>query len=145
MKQILYILFLLISFICNGQTKSESKSIAKIERQTLSSKVTKIESVKKLGWAGGYEKTIVYMKNNVPILVEKEEKEVAHYYTDKGEYDKIRFISAKFYIVNWRKNRFIRTGQIININEDSKDLVHVMPNDYIFDFSKDEIEKLMNN
>ena len=142
MKQILYIFFLLISFICIGQTKSESKSIAKIEKQILSSKVTKVELFKELGWAGGYEKTIVYIKNNVPILVEKEEKRVIHFYTDKGEYDKINLISAKFYILNWEKCKFIRIGQIVNVNENSKDLIHVMPNEYFFDFSKDEIEKI---
>lgn len=144
MKQILYIFFLLISYICNGQTKSESKSIAKIEKQILSSKVTKVESIKKLGWAGGYEKTIVYLKNNIPILIEKEEKQVKHLYLTNGsEEDMITFIIAKFYILNWKKNRFIRIGQIVNVNEGSNNSIFQMTNEYIFGFSKDDINKLI--
>ena len=94
-------------------------------------------------WPSREIDSTTHIKNNVPILVEKEEKEVAHYYTDKGEYDKIRFISAKFYILNWKKNRFIRIGQIVNTNEDSKNSTFVMVNEYIFDFSKDDINKLI--
>ena len=144
MKQILYIFFFLICFVCIGQNKSESKLITKIDKQILSPKVTKLEFFKELGWAGAYEKTIVYLKNNIPILIEKEKKEVDHLYLTNGsEKDEVTFITAKFYITNWKKNGFMRIRQIVNVKKDSKDTIIDIPNEYKFDYLKEDIDKLI--
>lgn len=143
MKKIATIILLLFIHTNYSQTKSENKLITKIEKIILSPKVNKLESFQKLDWAGGYEKTNVYIKNNFPILIVKELKEVIHYRTNKGEYDNIRLITAKFYITNWKKQTFIRIGQIVNMNKNSKDTIFEMPNEYKFDYSKDDIDKLI--
>ena len=142
MKKVITLIFLQLLCFSYGQTKI----ISKINRQILSNKVLKKEISKEIGWHGGYEKTTVYLKNNVPILIEKEEKEVIHdYLTDGSEKDEIRYITARFYIANWKKNNFIRIGELINeVSESEKSKIE-MPEKYVFNFNRDEIEKLIKS
>ena len=148
MKKIFTIIFLLSFCSCISQTTKENKIITRINNQILSSKVVKKEIYKQIGWHGGYEKTTVYLKNNIPILIEKEEKEVIHeYLTDGSEKDQINYITAKFYITNWKKNDFIRIGEITNLEEKAlgeiKKYITELPKKYIFNFERNEIEKLI--
>lgn len=144
MKKLIPVIYFLLVSISYSQTKSETKIIAKINRQVLSKKVVKKETFKEIGWHGGYEKLTVYVKNNKPILIEKELKEVIHeYLLDGTEKDRIRNIIAKFYILNWKKSKYIRKGQIIMKNQHEEASAIVMPKEYIFNFERDEIEKLI--
>jgi hypothetical protein len=138
----LFIIILLLNFgICFGQTKSENKLVSKIDKQILSKKLIKKELFKELGWAGGYEKLTIYLKNNTPILIEKEEKQVKHNYSDRGEYNEIMIFNAKFYIINWKENKFFRIGTYQNsVNKKS-----VMSKDLIFTFDKNQIEQEIKN
>ncbi|MCO6164178.1 hypothetical protein [Flavobacterium sp. NRK F7] len=133
----LVILFSVFFFgTINSQSRLDNnKIISKIEKEILSTKVIKLELFKELGWAGGYEKTIIHLKNKIPILIEKEEKEVVHTYSYKGEDDIIRFIKAKFYIISWEKSDYIRVGKFEN---EGKEVI--MPNEYIFEYDKNKIE-----
>lgn len=142
MQKIIVIVFLLSFSICTGQTRSESRLIAKIEKQIRTGKVSKIDSVKKVGWSGGYERITVYLRRNIPVMVEKEEKKVMHLYlTDNTEKGDVTLIAAKFYIIDWGKGEFIRIGTIRNIGTDSAGAETTMPKDYIFGFDKYEIEE----
>lgn len=148
MKKIFTIIFLLSFCLCISQTTKENKIITRINNQILDKKVTKKEFLKQIGWNGGYRKIIVFFKNNIPILIEKEEKEVEHLYLENGsEEDKVTFINAKFYIVNWEKNSYIRIGEIINLEEqaegETKKYITELPKKYIFNFERNEIEKLI--
>ena len=145
MKKVITLIFLQLLCFSYGQTKTETKIISKINRQILSNKVLKKEIYKQIGWHGGYEKTTVYLKNNIPILIEKEEKEVIHeYLTDGSEKDQINYITAKFYITNWKKDDFIRIGEITNLEEqasgETKKYITELPKKYIFNFERNEIE-----
>lgn len=140
MQKITLLLFLLTLSLTTAQTRSQSKLITKIERQIHTAKVSKIDTIKKVGWSGGYEKITVYLRRNVPILVEKEEKEVVHLYlTDNTERDDVTLITAKFYIIDWPKGDFIRTGTIRYMGTDPA-AVETMPKEYIFEFDKSEIQ-----
>jgi hypothetical protein len=140
-KNSFIIILLLNLLICVGQTKSENKLVSKVDKQILSKKVIKKKLFKELGWAGGYEKLTIYLKNNVPILIEKEEKQVKHNYSDKGEYNVVMFLNAKFYIINWKKNKFLRIGTYRN----SDNKISVMSKDWIFTFDKNQIEQEIKN
>lgn len=135
MKKLVILLSLFFFGTINSQSSLDNKIISKIEKEILSTRVIKLELFKELGWAGGYEKTIIHLKNKIPILIEKEEKEVVHTYSDKGEDDIIKFIKAKFYIISWEKNDYIRIGKFENEGK-----VVIMPNEYIFEYDKNEIE-----
>ena len=137
-----FIIILFLNFLIYfGQTKSENKLVSKVDKQILTKKVIKKELFKELGWAGGYEKLTIYLKNNIPILIEKEEKQVMHNYSDKGEYVVVRFFNAKFYIINWKENKFLRIGTYQN----SENKKSVMSKDLIFTFDKNQIEKEIKN
>jgi hypothetical protein len=137
-----FIIILLLNFlICFGQTKSENKLVSKVDKQILSKKVIKKELFQKLGWAGGYEKLTIYLKNSTPILIEKEEKQVMHNYSDKGEYDLFTFFNARFYIISWKENKFLRIGTYQN----SDNKKSVMPKDLVFTFDKNQIELGIKN
>lgn len=146
MKTKILILFFLV-FLGNiyGQSKADKKLINKIEKQILE-KNTK----KKIFNDRDSVTIIIYLKENVPILVEKQTGEFRHTYNfignKKVERDYQTFINAKFYIRNWKKNIHVRVGEIIKVNPEVNSTV-VMPTDYIFDYNKDEIEDaiLQNN
>ena len=145
MKKIITLIFLQLLCFSYSQTKTETKIISKINRQLLSTKVLKKEASKKIGWAGGYEKVIMYFKNNTPILIEKEVKEVKHLYLTNGtEKNKVTIINAKFYITNWKKNNYFRIGTITNINVETKNSIIQLPKEYTFKYESDEIAKLKN-
>ena len=143
-KVITLIFFQLILCSCYGQTKAETKIISKVNRQLLNIKVVKKEIFKEIGWHGGYEKQTIYFKNNVPILIEKYEKKVIHnYLTDGTEENEVSYITAKFYITNWKKNNFIRIGEITNVISESEKSTLELPKKYVFNFDRDIIEKLI--
>ncbi len=143
MKVITFVICLLFSYVSFSQTKSEKKMIHKINKQILDKKIIKKNLYKKNGWAGGYDKQTVYLKNNSPILIEKEETKVMHLYLTNGnEEDKVSIIRAKFYITNWKKNKYIRVGEIIKVDMETSNTVAIMPAAYVFKFNGEEIEKL---
>ena len=146
MKKALTIIFLMFFCFCVSQTTKEEKITAKIDKQILNKKVTKKELSEKVGWAGGNIKLTIYLKNNVPILIEKVEKKVKHLYlTDGTEKDHISYITAKFYILNWEKNEFLRNGEIINLVSESEKKIIEIPENYVFNFERDKIEKLIKS
>lgn len=76
------------------------------------------------------------------------QKSVVHYRTYKGEKDIPTFISAKFYIKNWKKDEYIRIGEIKNpINDENYEVIDYetikMNSSYKFEFDKELIEKQM--
>ena len=144
MKKIITLIFLQFLCFSYSQSKTETEIISKINRQILSNNVLKKELSKEIGWHGGYEKLTVYVKKNKPILIEKELKEVIHeYLLDGTEKDKIRNITSKFYIINWKKNNFIRIGEFKNGDIENGDKIIKMPKEYLFNYEKVEIEKLI--
>ena len=144
MKKVITLILLQLLCFSYGQTKAETRILSKINRQILNHKVLKKEISTEIGWHGAYEKTTVYLKNNIPILIEKEEKEVIHeYLLDDTEIDKIRNITAKFYIINWKKNMFIRIGEFKDGDVENGNKFIKMPKEYLFNYEKVEIEKLL--
>ena len=65
----------------------------------------KIEYYEKRGWAGGYEKTFIYVRNSIPVLVEKEYNEVVTFCADGLPPEKTLF-KSKTYIFDWGLNKY---------------------------------------
>ena len=71
------------------------------------SKIVKIEYQYFHGGFGTYEFMKIYLRNNKPILIEKEAKEVSKKYFIDGNLEVIDIFSfSKTYIKNWDKNEF---------------------------------------
>ncbi|MCV9927618.1 hypothetical protein OIU83_08150 [Flavobacterium sp. LS1R49] len=142
MKTKIILLFLaFLSSTLYAQSKADKKIMNKIEKQILDKNIKK-EIFNDLDSA-----TItIYLKGNVPILVEKQTGQFRHTYkftADKRvEQDYQTLINAKFYIRNWKKNIYIRVGKIIKINSEVNSAVP-MPADYIFDYNKSQIENVI--
>ncbi len=137
------------SFLC-FQAQKQVNIINKIEKEIKNRKIIKKESNRKTSWNGGYETITIHLKKKTPILIEKKENQVMHLYTSTGESDIATLISAKFYITNWNKKEYVRTGVIHYIGNPYKpnpneEKITEMPKEYKFEFDKIEIENLINS
>lgn len=142
MKRSILILFFLF-FLGNifSQSKADKKIINKIEKQILE------KNTKKVIFNNSDSVTItIYLKGKVPILVEKQTGEFRHTYIFTGnkrvEKDYQTFINAKFYIRDWKKNIYVRVGELIKINSEVNSKL-IMPANYIFNYNKNEIENII--
>ena|GEM_PF-1032409 len=131
--------------------KTDSCLIENIDRIITKPFIIKKEIKVSEDWAGGFETYTIYYDYIEPILIEVNQKRVVHYRTNQGEKDIPTFISAKFYIKNWKKNEFIRVGEIKNPvkneNYEVKDYEIIkMDKSYKFEFNRELIEnqKLIN-
>ncbi|MXO04613.1 hypothetical protein [Flavobacterium sp. HBTb2-11-1] len=146
MKSIFY-LFKALGFIinCKGQNALENKFIEKIDYKSSTKIIEKLEFSREIGSRGDYTKTVVYLKKSRPILIEIEKKEIIHLYLiDDTEKDMTTKFFAKFYILNWKKNQYIRRGKII----ENENLEYNMADNYFFEYNiedvKNEIAKKYN-
>lgn len=101
-------------------------------------------------WAGGYEMYTVYYDYNEPILIEKNQKFVVRYRTYQGEKDIPTYVSAKFYIKNWKNKEFIRIGEIKNpLKNEYYEIIKYetvkMGSSYKFEFDEKLIDNLLIN
>lgn len=150
----LFSLLMIFSFLC-FQAQKQENIINKIEQEIKSQKIIKRESNRKTSWNGSYETITVYLKGKTPILIEKTENQVIHLYIKdpikkEGERDEATLISAKFYITNWNKKEYVRTGTIHFIGNPyqpnpNEEKITEMLKEYIFEFDKIEIENLINS
>lgn len=129
--------------------KADSCFIENIDRIITKSFIIKKEIKVSEDWAGGFEIYNIYYDYNEPILIEIDKKRIVHYRTNRGEKDIPTFIFAKFYIKNWKKNEFIRIGEIKNPIEDENYEVKgyetiKMNSSYKFEFNRELIEKQIN-
>jgi len=138
MKSIFY-LFIVLGFInnCKAQNESENKFIEKIDYLSSTKIIEKLEFSRQIGSRGDYIKTVVYLKKSKPILVEIEKNEMIHLYLlDDTEQDTTTKFYAKFYILNWKKNKYIRRGKII----ENDNLEYNMANNYFFEYNIEDIK-----
>lgn len=156
MMKTLFSFLFVFSFLCFQAQEKEEAFIKKIDRNIENDKtIVRKESSKKTSWNGGYETLVIYLKGRIPILIEKTENRVIHLYIKdpikkEGERDEATLFSAKFYITNWNKKEYIRTGNIKNIGNPynrnpNQEKIKEMPKNYEFEFDKNEVEILMSS
>ena len=137
---------LIIKEIKNEDCKTDSCLIENINEIINKPFIKKEEITVKSDSRGGYETCTVYFDNNVPILIERNIKEIIHYdYLDNSTEDKSKYIYAKFYIRNWEKDEFIRVGVFKTLLNNGKIQEIVMPVDYEFNYDKDKISEIKIN
>ena len=142
-------LFSLIMIFCFLSLKAQRKDdiIHQIENEIKSKNIIRKDFRKDTSWNGGFENVEVYLKNKIPVLIEKTEKQVIHQYLTNGdEIDEATIISAKFYIINWKKNQYVRVGNIHYLGDQHNpktESITTMKEDFIFDYQKSEIESLI--
>jgi len=141
MKKIIFIIASLSFLNDYAQSTSEKRIIDKIEKQILN------KNIRKETFNESDSGTIfIYLKGNTPILIEKQTGISLHTFDIIGnkriERDYVTFINAKFYIKNWKKNIYIRVGQITKPEAGTSSTI-VMPINYIFDYNKVQIENII--
>lgn len=139
---------LILTEIKTEDCKTDSCLIENIDRIIAKPFIIKKEIKVSEDWAGGFETYTIYYDYIEPVLIEANQKSVVHYRTYKGEKDISTFISAKFYIKNWKKDEYIRIGEIKNpINDENYEVIDYetikMNSSYKFEFDKELIEKQM--
>lgn len=147
-----YFSFVLFFAFLFFQAQETDKTIKKIDNYIKKNNIIPKISNKKIGWNGGYEKLVVYLKDKKPILVEKIENRVMHLYIKdpkekEVERDESTIISAKFYIINWEKDEYVRIGNINYVGNPYKPTPKIteMKEDYKFEYDKNEVENLIKS
>lgn len=140
---------LIIKEVRNEDCETDSCFINNVNEIINKPFIVKKEIKNNEDWAGGYESYTIYYDYKEPILIEMNQKKVVHYRTFKGEKDIPTFITAKFYIKNWKNNEFIRVGEIKNpLTNDNYEIIKYetvkMNSSYKFEFDKDLIENPTN-
>lgn len=137
---------LIIREIKNEDCKTDNCLIENINEIINKPFIKKEEITIKSDSQGGYETYKVYFDYNIPILIERNIKEIIHYdYLDNSTEDKSKYIYAKFYIRNWEKNDFIRVGVFKTLLNNGEIQEIAMPADYEFDYDKNKISEIKIN
>lgn len=122
-------------------TPDETKIIDEITQKIESPSIVKHEISEEKGYLGAYEKYIVYTDHHVPILIEREEKEVRRLYLKNGERNDTSYSKGIFYITKWDDNQFIRKGKIITAKGSR---IIEMHKDMQFEYDRNKVIQLIN-